>query len=323
MRRRIAGLVALALGAFATCAAAQQPGRTYRLGILFHNESGLELIREVTLLELARQGFVEGNNLAVDVRVVPIGGTAAAVADLVARHPDVVITADFEAARLLASGSPPVAVVMSYISDDPVARGLADSLRRPGGSITGQTIQADELESKRLELLLEALPQLRRVAVLAPSPPRNPLAEAALIETARRLGVTLSIVRTASPADYQAAFAGARQAEAQALLITTFAQFSSNGERLATLALEASLPTACQWASMARAGCMIGYGPSQRAIRLRTADFVVRILRGARPSEIPIEQPTVFEFAVNLRTARALGIAMPPALLARADEVIE
>src|SRR5262249_13876654 len=155
------------------------------------------------------------------------------------------------------------------------------------------------------------------------SPPRNPLAEAALTETARRLGVTLSIVRAAGPEDYGAAFARARQEDAQALLITSFAQFSSDGERLANLALVASLPTACHWATMGGAGCLIGYGPSQRAIRLRTADFVARIFRGTSPGEIPIEQPTVFEFAINLRTARMLGIVIPAALLARADEVIE
>ena len=120
MRGRVAGLFVLALAVLATAAAAQQPGRTYRLGILFHNEPGLALIREVTLPELARQGFVEGNNLAIDVRIVPADQTTAAVADLVAAHPDVVITADFDAARLLMSASPRVAVVMSYISEDPV-----------------------------------------------------------------------------------------------------------------------------------------------------------------------------------------------------------
>jgi putative ABC transport system substrate-binding protein len=325
MRRvtSIVGLVLILAGwldGVTTNASAQEPGRMYRLGILFRTQQALGLIREVTLPELARQGFVEGRNLTL---IVLDDQTASAIAEMAAARPDVVITADFDTARLLASGSPVISVVMSFISDDPVARGLVGSLRRPGGRITGQTILADELEAKRLTLLFETFPHLRRVAVLAPDPPRSPLAEAALRETADRLGVTLSFVRAATPRDFPAAITRAREAAAEALLITTFAQFSSNTATLAALAIEAHLPTVCQWASMARDGCLLGYGPSQRAIRLRTADFVARIFRGSNPGEMPIEQPTVFEFAINLRTARVLGITVPPALLARADEVIE
>jgi putative ABC transport system substrate-binding protein len=135
--------------------------------------------------------------------------------------------------------------------------------------------------------------------------------------------VTLSFVRAAAPRDFPAAIARVREAGAEALLITSWAQFSSNTATLAALTIDVRLPTVCQWANMARGGCLLGYGPSQRAIRLRTADFVARIFRGSNPGEMPIEQPTVFEFAINLRTARVLGITIPPALLARADEVIE
>jgi putative ABC transport system substrate-binding protein len=198
-----------------------------------------------------------------------------------------------------------------------------ESLRRPGGRITGQTILDDELESKRLEILIEALPHLRRIAVLAPDPPRGPLAEAALLETAARLGVSLDIVRVATSEGYGTAMAHMRTTGAEAVVVTSFAGFSTTVSELSPLAIDAGLPTVCQWVTMARAGCLLGYGPSQRAIRLRTADYVARIFRGANPAEMPIEQPTVFEFAINLRTARALGITIPPALVARADEVIE
>ena len=323
MRRHLVVLLALAVATTAACAYAQEPGRVYRLGILFRNETGFDLVRAVTLPELARQGFVEGRNLTLDLRTVPVAQTAAAVLEMVAGRPDVVITADFDAVRALSSASPSLPILMSFISDDPVASGLVDSLRRPGGRITGQMILSDELEAKRLTMLIDAIPSLRRIAVLAPDPPRNPLSEAALGEAATRRGVSIVFVRAGSADAFRDAIARSREAGAEALLISTFAGFSSNASNLAALAIAARLPTVCQWSTMARAGCLLGYGPSQRAIRLRTADYVARIFRGADPGEMPIEQPAVFELAVNLRTARALGITISPALLAIADEVIE
>jgi putative ABC transport system substrate-binding protein len=320
MRRLAIILMAVALG---TAVRAQEPGRTYRLGILFNSQTAFDGVRAQMLPELARLGFVEGRNLTVDMRTVPLAQMAEAARTMVAARPDVVVAGSLVAIRLLAEAAPPTAVVMGYVGDDPVAGGLVESLRRPGGRITGQVILADELEPKRLTILLEALPRLRRIAVLAPDPPRNPLSEASLIEMATRLGVTVAVIRARSSDDYRAAFSRMREAGADALLISTSAEFSNDVQLLADLALAAGLPTVCQWSAMARNGCLLGYGPSQPALRRRTADYVARIFRGADPGELPIELPTVFEFAVNLRTASRLGLAISPQVLVRADEVIE
>jgi putative ABC transport system substrate-binding protein len=304
-------------------ARAQEPGRMYRLGILFNSQTAFDGVRGYMLPELARLGFVEGQNLTVDMRAVPLAEMAEAARAMVAARPDVVVAGAIAAIRLLASAAPPTPVVMGYVGDDPVAAGLVESLRRPGGRITGQVILADELEPKRLTILLEALPRLRRIAVLAPDPPRNPLAEANVIEMATRVGVTVTVIRVSASDHYHEAFARMREAGAEALLISTSAELSSDASILADLALAAGLPTVCQWSAMARNGCLLGYGPSAPALRRRTADYVARIFRGADPGELPVERPTVFEFAVNLRTASRLGLVISPQVLVRADEVIE
>ena len=133
----------------------------------------------------------------------------------------------------------------------------------------------------------------------------------------------LDFTAAAAPADYKAAFAAMRAAGAQALVIAATPEFFRDATSLAALALEARLPTICQWAEMARTGCLLGYGPSRLEQRRRNTDQIARILRGAAPGDVPIELPTLFEFAVNLKVARALGLELPPAILARADEVIE
>jgi putative tryptophan/tyrosine transport system substrate-binding protein len=185
------------------------------------------------------------------------------------------------------------------------------------------TILAAELDAKRLQLLHEAVPLARRVAALLRPPENREAIERAMRDVAVSAGLELYAFDTASPADYPAAFAQMRNVDSQALVITSNPQLYHDGAQLAALALEARLPTICQWANMARTGCLIGYGPSLREMRRRAGEYVARIFQGALPDALPIEGPTHFEFVLNLKTARALGIDMPQGLLLRADEVIE
>lgn len=321
MRRLAIILVAFALMAAATCVRAQEPGRIYRLGILFVSQRAGDEVREFTLPELAQRGFVEGRNLIVDLRVVPAAQMADAAREMAAARPDVLM-GGAGAIQLLAPAAPLTPIVLIF-GDDPVRTGLVESLRRPGRRITGQMLVADELEPKRLTILLEALPRLRRIAVLAHDPPRGPLTEANLIEAAARIGVSVTFFRVASSDHYREAFERMREAGAEALLIRNSPEFSQDAAMLAGLAITAGLPAVCTYSAEARSGCLLSYGPSLPALRRRTADYVARIFRGADPGEMPVEQPTVFEFAVNLRTARALGIELPPSILIRADEEIE
>jgi putative ABC transport system substrate-binding protein len=203
---------------------------------------------------------------------------------------------------------------------DPIELGLAASCAQPGGNVTGVVILASELEAKRLSILLEAVPDRRRVAALVPVGGGR---DVALRKAAAGLGVELLVFAVAAPSDYPAAFAAMRAQGAQALVIGATPEFQRDGKQLASLALEARLPTVCEWASMAHAGCLIGYGPSRIALRKRMADQIAQIFRGVAPGDIPIERPTVFEFALNLTIAKSLDLIVPSALLTRADEVIE
>ncbi len=301
---------------------AQSPERVYRLGHLTVTEESVALARLYLLPELARLGFVEGRNLVFDARTGAVGELPGLMRELLAARPDAIVTVG-PATRAAGAATRTVPIVSSGF--DPVAVGLAASLARPGGNVTGVALLVPELDAKRLDLLLEAVPGRRRVAVLFDSASSTrQLSEREMRGVAASAGIDLLDFTAAAPADYQAAFAAMGAVGAQALVIGASAQFSgSNMVTLAALALEARLPTICEWARNARDGCLLGYGPDLPALRRRMADQVARIFRGAAPGNVPIELPTLFEFAVNLKVAKALGLDLPPAILARADEVIE
>jgi putative ABC transport system substrate-binding protein len=323
VRRRaiIAAIAAVACGS-AERAFGQAPGRTFRLGHLAPNEPTDLRTREILLPELARHGFVAGRNLVVESR---FGGEAAfpeLARALLAARPDAVVATGGAAARAMREATSSVPIVI--FADDPVELGYAASLARPGGNVTGVALMVVSLQAKRLELLLEAVPAARRVgALLRASSPQRPAGERALRVSAAAAGVELLVVEADVATDYPAAFAALRARGADALLIGADPLFADDVARLAALALDARLPTICEWASNARDGCVLGYGPDRVALRRRMADQIARIFRGAAAGDVPIEQPTLFEFAINLRTARALGVAIPAPLIARADEVIE
>jgi len=208
------------------------------------------------------------------------------------------------------------------MSSELVERGFAASHAQPRGNVTGVVVLTRELDAKRLSLLLEAVPDRRRVAALIPQRGSG-VVDVALRKSAAELGVELLVFAVATPDDYPAAFEAMRAQGAQALVIAAAPEFQRDGRQLAGLALEARLPTVCEWANMAHAGCLIGYGANFTAVRKRMADQIAQIFRGVAPGDIPIERPTAFEFALNLRIAKSLDLIIPSTVLTRADEVIE
>lgn len=301
---------------------AQAPGRVYRLGHISNTALSESLTREIALPELAKLGFIEGRNLAFDGRVGEPDAQPGLMRELLAAQPDAIIAVG--AAALAAAGAASRTVPIVTFGFDPVELGLAQGYARPGGNVTGVVILASELEVKRLSILHEAVPDRRRVAVLVSSlSPATTVKEAAMREAAAALGVELLTFTVAAPADYPAAFAAMRAEGAQAVMISANTEFYRDGKQLAALALEARLPTVCEWAEMAHSGCLIGYGPNRAALRKRMAAQIALIFRGTAAGDVPIELPTVFEFAVNQKIAKALDLSIPAGVLVRADEVID
>lgn len=314
-RNFIAGLVGAV--AFPLAGRAQTPTRLYRLAHLATTSDVEAFTRQILLPELARLGFVEGGNLVFEGRVGEPNSLSALMRELLAGRPDAVVAIG---PALRPAGAATRTVPVVGLGVDPVELGLAASYARPGGNVTGVVILANELDAKRLSILLEAVPDRRRVAALVPA--WGETNAAALRKAAAGLGVELLVI-PAAQSDYPAAFAAMRAQGAQALIIGANPQFQRDGKQLASLAREARLATVCEWAEMVHEGCLIGYGPSRTALRKRMADQIAQIFRGVAPGDIPIEQPTAFEFGLNLRTAKSLGLVVPPGVLARADDVIE
>ena len=299
---------------------AQMPDRIYRLGILATEEAAIETWRAATLPELARLGFSEGRNIVLDVGLLPPLLTTAH--QLVAAKPDVLIGVGTLAIAALQDATTTVPIVMSLGPDDLAAHGFGTSLARPIGNITGVIAMSAELDGKRFQLLKETIPKVRRIAaILAPDVQVN-------LNTMRNIAAEFDFeLVDARPVysrdEYPAQFAALRRAGAEALMIGSAPLFSHDPVDLVRLAIAAGMPTICEWRGLVESGCLIGYGPSLSELRRRTAHYVAHLLRGAAPSELPIEGPTHFEFVINLKTAQAIGLTIPPTLLARADEVIE
>lgn len=299
---------------------AQLPGRVYRLARLGPPGPNEALTRDVLLPELARLGLVEGRNLAFDMRLGPPDALPGLMGELLTARPDVVFAIG-DAASVAAAAATRAIPIVSF-STDPIGLGLAQSYARPGGNVTGVVILGGELEVKRLSILRSVVPESRRLAALV-SMSQRAIVEPALRGAAAQLGVELLVFPVAAPAEYPAAFAAMRAAGAEALVIGATPEFSRDVKQLAALALEARLPTVCEWVEMAREGCLIGYGPNRPALYRRAAALIALVLRGMSVSTIAIERPALFEFGLNNRTAAALGLAIPMSVLAGADEVID
>ncbi|HJQ57458.1 MAG TPA: ABC transporter substrate-binding protein [Vineibacter sp.] len=307
--------------ALATGASAQSGDDKKRLAVLALTEASVELTRNVTLPALAKLGFESGRNLDVRVESGPADRMPALVQRLLDGKPDAIFVIGNEA--VIAAHAATKTVPIVFFGPDPVRLGIVPSLAKPSGNVTGIAILSIELNAKRLDLLREAKPSARRIAALMQRNPAAALYEVEMRDVATRAGLELLPVVVDGPADFVDAFARMRAERAEALVIASNPLLFQNGAVLASLASAGGLPTICEWPAMTQAGCLLGYGPPLNEIRAHVATIIARVLRGTKPADLPIEQPTRFELSINSKTAKTLGLVIPPALLARADEVIE
>jgi ABC-type uncharacterized transport system substrate-binding protein len=307
-------------------ARAQQSRRSPRIGVLLPGTPTSFALRTRAFLEGLRDlGYVDGQTIEIEWKWGEdrIERFPTLASELVRANVDVIVTGGTAAARALKSATTTIPIVMAIISD-PVAAGLVDSLARPGGNATGFSIIAPELGSKRLELLKEIVPDVFSVAVLLN--PENPQSKIELNEmqaAAGALGLQLHTVQVTSEAALDEAFAGLTKTTAQALIVLTDPILFSQRQRIVELANKSRLPAVYFFNGFVEDGGLMSYGPNDADLFRRSAGDVDRILKGAKPSDLPVEQPTKFELVINLKTAKALGISISPSLLARADEVIE
>ena len=220
------------------------------------------MVRNLQLPELARLGFVVGRNLTMTTHVGPPARMPELAREAIATKPDVVVAVSTVAILAVKEASSTVPIVMSFIGEDPIDKGLANSFARPGGSVTGVAMLAAQMDGKRASLLHEFVPAARRIAILTGRPPRHAEGAEEAQRVARELGLETDVFYADEPADYVAAFAGMRTARSEALVIISAPDFFRDAALLSRLALEAGLPTVCEWASMAHDGCLIGYGPN-------------------------------------------------------------
>jgi putative tryptophan/tyrosine transport system substrate-binding protein len=302
-------------------ARAQEPGRIYRLGIL--TGAARQAPRMVAFFdELKVLGFVEGQNLNVvaggfDLHDDQFAGVAATLAKAA---PDAVFCVSDAATRAMELAHP---VPIVALSTDLVAAGLVRSLARPGGNITGVSILGSELDGKRLEILMQAVPSARRIAVLADPRVTPPAELKALDNAARARGIELVTFTAGAHEEIAPVMDKAKASGAAALNVLTAPLFSFNRRIVIERASALGLPAIYEWPEMAEEGGLIGYGARLHLIYRQLARLLVKVLRGAKPEDLPVEQPTNFELVINLTTAKALGLTIPESFLVRADKVIE
>jgi putative ABC transport system substrate-binding protein len=313
----------LALLAAPLAAQAQQPGKVPRIGGLVVASPGFPPI-EGFRQGLRELGYVEGRNIAVEYRYAE--GRAdrygALAAEVVRLEPDMIVVWGTEFTQTVRRVTPTIPIVFA-LADRPVEMGLVANLARPGGNVTGLTTLSFELSAKRLELLKEGLPKLTRVAALYAPDPRVASTLKEMASAARSLGIRLQPLEARGSEDFDRAFAEMAREQADAVVLLPTALSPTLGARIADLALRRRLPAIGQGREFVTAGAVMAYAVNWTDIARRAATFVDKVLKGAKPADLPVEQPTKFELSINLKTAKALGLTIPPSLLQRADQVIE
>jgi putative tryptophan/tyrosine transport system substrate-binding protein len=324
MRRR--EFITLLGGAAATwplAARAQQAGRLPTIGFLGANATAWSSRTGAFVGRLRELGWIEGRTVVIEYRWDDGRPERAAeiAAEFVQLKPEVIVTVGSVVATL--KQVTPVIPIVFALANDPVGGGLVASLARPGGNVTGLSSQAPDLAGKRLELLREVVPRLRRLAILVDVGYPAAVIEMREVQAAARtLGIEVAPLEIRRAEDIASAFE-ALKARADALYVVVDTLVVANRPRIITLARGARLPTIFQQSDFVQAGGLMSYGPNIPDLFRRAAELVDKILRGAKPGDIPIEQPIKFELVVNLRTAKALGLTIPELFLQRADEVIE
>ena len=305
-------------------AQAQQAGKVYRVGFLGTATPSLMAAWLTAFREgLRERGYVEGKNISMEYRWgegKPERFPALA-AELIKLKVDVVVTSGPQAVRAVQHATTTIPIVMAVI-EDPVDLGFVTSLARPGGNITGLSFQDSELVTRRLQLLKEVLPGVIRVGVLW-NPTGGDRTLKAVEVAATSLGLSLQILNVRVEEDLVGAFEAAKQKRAQALVQLASPFFAAHRKTILNLSAKSRLPTTCQERTFVVDGCLMAYGPSFPDMFKRAATFVDKILKGAKPADLPVEQPTKFEMVINLKTAKALGLTIPQSVLVRADEVIQ
>ena len=331
MQRRRTGLALLlglmAIGSVPLAAWAQQPGKVYRIGYLSQpTRASVERGVEAFVRTLRELGWIEGKNLVIEYRWAD--GDAerlpALAAELVRDNVDVIVAPAGTAALAAKNATTRIPIVMIFPSD-PVGSGLVASLARPGANVTGTSYAAGpEIFGTQLQLLKEAVPKASRLAVL-----RNPADTGWAIQgkeveaAARSLGIRIHYVDARNDKDLDGAFAAMARVRADALLVSGSSTFLAHRHRIAELALKGQLPTMENFREMVEAGGLMAYAVNMADFVGRSAVYVDKILKGAKPADLAVEQPTKFELVVNLKTASALGLSIPPSVLQRADELIQ
>jgi putative tryptophan/tyrosine transport system substrate-binding protein len=321
-------LVQLAvLGAVALCASpvsGQGAPGTARIGMLTPTTNAAR--EDVFRRELARLGHVEGRNLVIEYRTAngDFDRLPALANELVRANVDLIVAVVTQAGVAAKSATKTIPIVIVGVGD-PVGAGLVASFARPGGNVTGNSGAAVEVVGKQLELFREFMPNISRVTAL--HNPSNRVFQAQQLEqtkrAARGLGIELAVVEASRPDALDAAFRAVESSRAEGLLILADPMFGLHADRIARLALARRLPTVSGFETYADAGVLVAYGANFDEFYRRGAVYVDRILRGAKPADLPVERPNRFELVVNLRSAKALGITLPAALVARADRVVQ
>jgi putative tryptophan/tyrosine transport system substrate-binding protein len=298
--------------------------RSPRVGVLLlfaSDPTARPYLREA----LAEQGWLVGQNMILEGRYANgrLDRLPGLAAELVARGFDLIIAVGDPAIRAARDATKTIPIVMGFGSGDPVKNGFVATLARPGGNVTGLTALASDLNTKRLDLLKQARPDTRRIALLSRSDPGLSEQVGAIQSVAPSLGAALEVVEVHEPDGYEAAFAAIKRARADALMVLSDSKFFQDRRGLVALAAKARLPAVYELREFADDGGLMSYGPNTFELYRRVAAVIDKILKGAKPADLPVEQPAKFELVVNLRTAKALGLGIPQSVLLRADEVIK
>jgi putative tryptophan/tyrosine transport system substrate-binding protein len=318
-------LVILALGLLVAPLAtyAQRPGQMARIGVL-RPLSATDPLIEAFRQGLRDLGYVEGHNVHLEYRFAEglYERLPELAADLVRLPVDVLVTGGAPAIRAATQATSTIPIVIAF-GDDPVATGLVASLARPGGNVTGLSNTSAAFASKRLELLTEAVPGLSRMAILRYADrPRHASEIEAIHAVAARVGIHLEVLEVRSPQEFERAFSTMVEKGVGAVNVLDDAMFFNERTRLAALAAKSHIPAMYGHRGYVEAGGLLSYGPNLPALFRRAATYVDKVLKGTKPGDLPVEQPTKFELVLNLKTAQALGLTIPPTLLFQADEVI-
>jgi putative ABC transport system substrate-binding protein len=333
MRRiELAVILAVSLFLVPLAAGAQQTGKLFRIGLLSPaspsdangKPSDLAVLFTAFQESLRELGYVEGQNIKVESRWAEgnYDRLPDLAADLVSLRVDVIVTYGTPASQAAKRATGTIPIVMAAIID-PVASRLVASLARPGGNVTGQSMMSPDLAEKQLEILKEAVPKIARVAVLHnPANPGNAPQVRHAQDAARTLGVRLQILGARGPGEIDSAFVAMINEQAGGVIVLVDAVLQNNRTRVTNLAARHRLPAVYGLGEYAEVGGLLAYGPNRLDMFRHAATYVDQVLKGAKPGDLPIEQPKKFALIINLKTAKALGLTIPQSLLVRADEII-